>query len=306
MAAKKGGLGKGIDALFIDNATEDLSSSASVRLKLMDIVPNKEQPRKKFDDEKLTELTQSIAKHGVLQPLLVRPMPDGSYRLVAGERRWRAARTAGLSEVPVVIKEMTDEEAAVFALVENLQRADLNPVEEAQGMRRLMDDFGLTQEQVSERVGKSRPAVANALRLLKLPSQVLESVSSGELSAGHARALAALDDDETIIEAARTVISKKLSVRETEKLVKTLSAAPKKKSPARASARDSFFDEVELSLENALGRKAKVITAGKKESGTLQIDFNDKEDLARLAKALGKLEYSALHCPEGVTDNEFY
>ena len=290
MAAKKGGLGKGIDALFIDNATEDLSSSASVRLKLMDIVPNKEQPRKKFDDEKLTELTQSIAKHGVLQPLLVRPMPDGSYRLVAGERRWRAARTAGLSEVPVVIKEMTDEEAAVFALVENLQRADLNPVEEAQGMRRLMDDFGLTQEQVSERVGKSRPAVANALRLLKLPSQVLESVSSGELSAGHARALAALDDDETIIEAARTVISKKLSVRETEKLVKTLSAAPKKKSPARASARDSFFDEVELSLENALGRKAKVITVGKKESGTLQIDFNDKEDLARLAKALGKLE----------------
>ena len=290
MAAKKGGLGKGIDALFIDNATEDLSSSASVRLKLMDIVPNKEQPRKKFDDEKLTELTQSIAKHGVLQPLLVRPMPDGSYRLVAGERRWRAARTAGLSEVPVVIKEMTDEEAAVFALVENLQRADLNPVEEAQGMRRLMDDFGLTQEQVSERVGKSRPAVANALRLLKLPSQVLESVSSGELSAGHARALAALDDDETIIEAARTVISKKLSVRETEKLVKTLSAAPKKKSPARASARDSFFDEVELSLENTLGRKAKVITAGKKESGTLQIDFNDKEDLARLAKALGKLE----------------
>ena len=290
MAAKKGCLGKGIDALFIDNATEDLSSSASVRLKLMDIVPNKEQPRKKFDDEKLTELTQSIAKHGVLQPLLVRPMPDGSYRLVAGERRWRAARTAGLSEVPVVIKEMTDEEAAVFALVENLQRADLNPVEEAQGMRRLMDDFGLTQEQVSERVGKSRPAVANALRLLKLPSQVLESVSSGELSAGHARALAALDDDETIIEAARTVISKKLSVRETEKLVKTLSAAPKKKSPARASARDSFFDEVELSLENTLGRKAKVITSGKKESGTLQIDFNDKEDLAQLAKALGKLE----------------
>lgn len=290
MAAKKGGLGKGIDALFIDNATEDLSSSASVRLKLMDIVPNKEQPRKKFDDEKLTELTQSIAKHGVLQPLLVRPMPDGSYRLVAGERRWRAARTAGLSEVPVVIKEMTDEEAAVFALVENLQRADLDPVEEAQGMRRLMEDFGLTQEQVSERVGKSRPAVANALRLLKLPSQVLESVSSGELSAGHARALAALDDDETIIEAARTVILKKLSVRETEKLVKTLSAAPKKKNPSRAGTRDSFFDEVELSLNKALGRKAKVITSGKKEGGTLQIDFFDKDDLSSLAKALGKLE----------------
>ena len=290
MAAKKGGLGKGIDALFIDNATEDLSSSASVRLKLTEIVPNREQPRKNFDDEKLTELAQSIARHGVLQPLLVRPMPDGSYRLVAGERRWRAARIAGISEVPVVIKEMSDEEAAVFALVENLQRADLDPVEEAQGFRRLMEDFGLTQEQVSERVGKSRPAVSNAMRLLKLPEPVLESLSSGEISAGHARALAALDDDKTVIEAARTVISKKLSVRETEKLVKTLSAAPKKKAAVRVSSRDSFFDEVELSLETALGRKAKVLTSAGKESGTLQIDFNDKEDLARLAKALGSLE----------------
>ncbi len=289
MAAKKGGLGKGIDALFIDNATEDLSSSASVRLKLTDIVPNREQPRKNFDDEKLTELAQSIAKHGVLQPLLVRPMPDGSYRLVAGERRWRAARIAGVSEVPVVIKEMSDEEAAVFALVENLQRADLDPVEEAQGFRKLMDDFGLTQEQVSERVGKSRPAVSNAMRLLKLPEQVLKSLSSGELSAGHARALAGLDDDETIIEAARTIISKKLSVRETEKLVKTLSAAPKKKTAPRASSRDSYFDEVELSLETALGRKTKVLTAAGKENGTLQIDFYGKDDLARIAKALGKL-----------------
>lgn len=289
MAAKKGGLGKGIDALFIDNATEDLSSSASVRLKLMDIIPNKEQPRKNFDDEKLTELTQSIAEHGILQPLLVRPMPDGTYRLVAGERRWRAARAAGLGEVPVVIKEMTDEEASVFALVENLQRADLDPVEEAQGLRKLMEDFGLTQEQVSERVGKSRPAVANSLRLLKLPATVLESLSKGELSAGHARALAALDDSNAIIEAARTVISKKLSVRETEKLIKTLTLAPKKKAPLRTASRDSFFDEVELSLGNALGRKAKVITARNKESGTLQIDFYGKEDLARIAKALDKL-----------------
>ncbi len=290
MAAKKGGLGKGIDALFIDNATEDLSSSASVRLKLMDIIPNKEQPRKKFDDEKLTELAQSIAAHGVLQPLLVRPMPDGTYRLVAGERRWRAARAAGLSEVPVVIKEMTDEEASVFALVENLQRADLDPVEEAQGFRKLMDDYGLTQEQVSDRVGKSRPAVANSLRLLKLPTQVLESVSSGALSAGHARALAAIDDDKTIIEAARTIIAKKLSVRETEKLVKTLTAAPKKKTAARTAARASYFDEVELTLEAALGRKTKVLVAGKKESGTIQIDFYDREDLARIANALGEIK----------------
>ena len=152
-----------------------------------------------------------------------------------------------------------------------------------------MDDFGLTQEQVSERVGKSRPAVSNAMRLLKLPEQVLKSLSSGELSAGHARALAGLDDDETIIEAARMIISKKLSVRETEKLVKTLSAAPKKKTAPRASSRDSYFDEVELSLETALGRKTKVLTAAGKENGTLQIDFYGKDDLARIAKALGKL-----------------
>ncbi|MBQ4243455.1 MAG: ParB/RepB/Spo0J family partition protein [Clostridia bacterium] len=288
-AKKKGGLGTGFDTLFINNAVEELSSAAAVKLKILEITPNKEQPRKKFNEEELTALAESIRSHGVLQPLLVRPMPDGSYQLVAGERRWRAARAAGLSEVPAVIKEMTDEDAAVFALVENLQRADLNPVEEAQGMRRLMEDYNLTQEQVSEKVGKSRPAVANALRLLKLPATVLGSVAAGELSAGHARALAALDDDKTIVEAAREIIAKKLSVRQTEALVKSLLAAPKKKA-GKKTAKIPFYDEVELSLRDTLHRKVKISGSGKKEGGTLEIDFYNNEDLAAIARVLGQLE----------------
>ncbi len=289
MASKKGGLGKGFDALFMENAMEESSAASSVKLNLFDIEPNKEQPRKRFQDEALSELAASIAQHGILQPLLVRPLPDGSYQLVAGERRWRAARIAGLTEVPVVIKEMSDEQAAVFALIENLQRQDLDPVEEAKGMQQLMDDYGLTQEQVSEKVGKSRPAVANALRLLKLPQSVLQHVIEGALSAGHARTLAGLNDEALICSAAKTVMDKQLSVRETEKLVKTLTAVKKEKTP-RKSARDSYFDEVELSIGNALGRKAKVLTKSGKENGTLEIDFYDKEDLARIAAALSALE----------------
>lgn len=289
MASKKGGLGKGFDALFMENAMEESSAASSVKLNLFDIEPNKEQPRKRFQDEALSELAASIAQHGILQPLLVRPLPDGSYQLVAGERRWRAARIAGLTEVPVVIKEMSDEQAAVFALIENLQRQDLDPVEEAKGMQQLMDDYGLTQEQVSEKVGKSRPAVANALRLLKLPQSVLQHVIEGALSAGHARTLAGLNDEALICSAAKTVMDKQLSVRETEKLVKTLTAVKKEKTP-RKSARDSYFDEVELSIGSALGRKAKVLTKSGKENGTLEIDFYDKEDLARIAAALSALE----------------
>lgn len=289
MAAKKSGLGRGFDALFIDNSIEESAAASAVKLKLMDIEPNRDQPRKKFDDTALAELADSIALHGVLQPLLVRPLPNGSYQLVAGERRWRASRIAGLTEVPVVIREMTEEQAAVFALIENLQREDLDPVEEAKGMRRLMDDYGLTQEQVSEKVGKSRPAVANSLRLLKLPEQVLESVSTGELSAGHARALAAIENEAVIIEAARKIIAGRLSVRETEKLVKTLTAT-KKKAVSKPAARDSYFNEVELSLGSALGRRARVVTKNGKESGTLELDFYDKSDLARIAAALGTLE----------------
>lgn len=166
MAAKKGGLGRGLDALFADNSIEEISSTGAVKLKTMDIEPNRDQPRKVFDEDALAELADSIAKHGVIQPLLVRPMPDGSYQLVAGERRWRASRMAGLTEVPVVIKELSDDEAMALALIENLQREDLNAIEEAQGIKALMDTLSLTQDEAAERVGKSRPAIANALRLL--------------------------------------------------------------------------------------------------------------------------------------------
>lgn len=288
MAPKKGGLGRGIDSLLIDNSIEENSSSQAVMLSLLDIEPNKEQARKQFDDAALSELADSIAQHGVLQPLLVRPIFGGGYQLIAGERRWRASRIAGLTQVPAIIKELSDEEAAVISLIENLQREDLNPVEEALGFASLISDFSLTQEEAAKKVGKSRPAVANALRLLKLPEKVLDYVRENKLSAGHARAIAAIEDEKTAIFAADTVIEKGLSVRETEKMVKALTAEKKAKKPSKS--RHTFFDEVELSLNNSLGRKAKVITKEGKECGTLEIAFFDKDDLARIARILSALE----------------
>lgn len=289
MAPKKNGLGRGLGSLLADNSIEENNSIQPVKLDIMDIEPNKEQARKQFDEAALSELADSIAQHGVLQPLLVRPIIGGGYQLIAGERRWRASRIAGLTQVPVIIKELTDDEAAVISLIENLQREDLNPIEEAYGFASLIKDFDLTQEEAARRVGKSRPAVANALRLLRLPQEVIDAVREGKLSAGHARALAAIDDEKTAIFAAKTVMEKGLSVRETEKLVKALTAEKKEKKK-KAAARNSFFDEVELSLNNSLGRKAKVVTKSGKESGTLEIDFYDKDDLARIAKALSALE----------------
>lgn len=201
----------------------------------MDIEPNRDQPRKIFDEDALAELADSIAKHGVIQPLLVRPMPDGSYQLVAGERRWRASRMAGLTEVPVVIKELSDDEAMALALIENLQREDLNAIEEAQGIKALMDTLSLTQDEAAERVGKSRPAVANALRLLKLPDSVIALVSDGKLSPGHARALRGFKDEQDIIETADLIIEKGLTVRDVEKLVKKRNKEPKAEKPAAAA-----------------------------------------------------------------------
>lgn len=289
MAPKKNGLGRGLGSLLADNSIEGNNSIQPVKLDIMDIEPNKEQARKQFDEAALSELADSIAQHGVLQPLLVRPIIGGGYQLIAGERRWRASRIAGLTQVPVIIKELTDDEAAVISLIENLQREDLNPIEEAYGFASLIKDFDLTQEEAAQRVGKSRPAVANALRLLRLPQEVIDAVREGKLSAGHARALAAIDDEKTAIFAAKTVMEKGLSVRETEKLVKALTAEKKEKKK-KSAARNSFFDEVELSLNNSLGRKAKVVTKSGKESGTLEIDFYDKDDLARIAKVLSELE----------------
>lgn len=287
MAAKKGGLGRGLDALFADNSIEEIASTSAVKLKIMDIEPNRDQPRKIFDEDALAELADSIAKHGVIQPLLVRPMPDGSYQLVAGERRWRASRMAGLTEVPVVIKELSDDEAMALALIENLQREDLNAIEEAQGIKALMDTLSLTQDEAAERVGKSRPAVANALRLLKLPDSVIALVSDGKLSPGHARALLGFKDEQDIIETADLIIEKGLTVRDVEKLVKKRNKEPKAEKPA--ARRASYYDEVELALTDFLGRKVKVGTKPGKESGVLEIDFFDKDDLTGLADALKSL-----------------
>ena len=217
MAKAKGGLGKGLEALFADNSTDEAAVST---LAVSEIEPNRGQPRKQFDPAALADLADSIRQHGVLQPLVVRPMPDGSYQLVAGERRWRAARMAGLSQVPVVIKELSDSETMALALIENLQREDLNAIEEAMGYRDLMENFGLTQEQVSAKVGKSRPVVTNALRLLGLPEEVRGLLSEGKLSAGHARALLSLGEEELIRQAAADTVKKGLSVRQVEALAK--------------------------------------------------------------------------------------
>ena len=287
MAVKKGGMGRGFDSLFKDNSMDD--SASAVTLKLNDIEPNKEQARKDFDDTSLSELAASIEKHGVLQPLLVRPLIGGGYQLIAGERRWRASRRAGRKEVPPIMKNLRDEDAAVISLIENLQREDLNPIEEANGFYDLITKFSLTQEQAAETVGKSRPAVANALRLLKLPAPVIELIRDGRLSSGHAKAIAGLGEESLIISAANAIVEKDLSVRETEKLVKSLTKPSKKKTETK-TRRDSYYDEVELALNNSLGRKARVVTQGKKENGTLTIDFYDKADLKRIVKALGSLE----------------
>ncbi len=282
MAMKKGGLGKGLDVLFAENTLED--ADRTVTLPIDEIIPNRDQPRKQFDEEALADLSASIAQHGVLQPLLVRPMPDGSYQLVAGERRWRASRMAGLTQVPVVVREMSTQQAAELALIENLQREDLNPMEEAEGYRTLMDTYGMTQEEAARVVNKSRPAVTNALRLLQLPAAVTALVAAGTLSAGHARTVLAFEGEEARIAAANAAVDKGLSVRELERMAKAAKkpAAPQKQ-PAR---RDSFYDEVELALRESLGRRVKV-TDGPK-GGTLTLEFFDENDLKALANKLAE------------------
>lgn len=282
MPPKKGGLGKGFDALFVDNSAEELSEEKGVvTLRLNDIEPNKNQPRQIFDNDALSELADSIREHGVLQPLIVRPMLDGSYQLVAGERRWRASRLAGLTEVPVIVRALTDSEVAVIALIENLQREDLNPIEEAEGISRLIQEYAFTQEQAAEKLGKSRSALTNTLRLMKLPEKVRGLVSDDFISAGHARALLGLEDATVIEETAEEVIARKLSVRETEKLVKQINSYKEDK-PKKVKKRDTYFDEVELSLSDVLGRKVTVKESGK--GGKLEFEFFDKEDLTKLAK----------------------
>ena len=276
MAAKKGGLGKGLEALFTENGTD----SGEMELRLSEIEPNRTQPRKEFEESALQDLADSIAKHGVLQPILVRPMPAGGYQIVAGERRWRASRLAGLDKVPVVVRDMPDSEAMEIALIENLQREDLNPMEEAEGYRVLMEQFSMTQDEVASRLGKSRPFIANAVRLLGLPVPIQEEVRAGNLSAGHARTLLSFADPAEQKKAARLALDG-ATVRQLERMAKTGKADLPK---PRAKARDVYFDEVELALSQALGSKVRVIQGNKKH--LLEIEFYSKEELTRLANCL--------------------
>ncbi len=281
MAVKKSGLGRGFDAIFADNSVDDLSSgSGTVKLKLMDIEPNRDQPRKVFDESALNELAESISQHGVIQPLVVRPMLDGGYQLVAGERRWRASRIAGLTEVPVVIKDLTDAQVAELALVENLQRENLNPIEEAVGFRELGEKFGYTQEEVAKIIGRSRSAVANSLRLLTLSDYVQNLVASGLLSAGHAKAILSVEDEDYRTDLAKLVVENGLSVRETERIARNAAKAPV--SGKKTKKRNPYYDEVELALSDVLKRKVTVTKSSKK--GSLEIEFFDDDDLKKLLK----------------------
>ena len=282
--AKPSGLGKGLGALLGDEYTRAASSSATT-LPISQIENYAGQPRKYFDEEALAELAESIAEHGVIQPLTVRKLSSGYYQIIAGERRWRAARMAGLKEVPVVVIEADDRTAMELAMVENLQREDLNPMEEAEGYHALVDQYGLTQEQAAQRVGKSRSAVANALRLLSLAQPVRDMVEAGVLSAGHARALLPLSP-ELQEQAASTVAASNLSVRQTEQLVKRLMTQPKEK-PKKDPAAVDYVAEAERDLSTRLGRACHI--AHGKKKGRIEIEYYGVDDLNDLLEALGKL-----------------
>lgn len=283
MAARKGGLGKGLDALFVENTSE--SGTSTLMLKVSEIEPNRSQPRKTFDQSALEELADSLREVGVIQPLIVRSIASGGYQIVAGERRWRASQMAGLTEVPAIVRDFTDREVAEIALIENLQREDLDAIEEAEGYQHLIEEYGMTQEQVAVRVGKSRPAISNSVRLLELPDSIVQLVRRGELSAGHARTLLSLENNEDIIRVGNMAVRKGMSVRELEKTVKSEKKAPKKK-PAKAAVRSSIYDEVQLALSQALQRRVKI--TGENGKGTLEIDFFSIEELCDMANRLGR------------------
>ena len=278
--AKKGGLGKGLDAIFHDNARAD--DGGAVELNINELEPNRGQPRKEFSEEAMRELADSIAQHGVLQPLLVRPLLSGGYQIVAGERRWRASRMAGLATVPALIRELTDSEVMQIALIENLQREDLKPLEEAQGYQALMEEFGFTQDEISKSVGKSRPAVTNALRLLNLPEAVRSMLARGDLSAGHARTLLSFKDEAAMLAAAKRVVAEGLSVRELEKMAKKANA--EKPEAVRSTRRIRYYDEAELALRDTLNRVVHV--GGTKKKGVLTIEFYGEDDLKNLLDEL--------------------
>ena len=285
MASQKG-LGKGLGALLGDFSEEPLEKSAYQLLPIYKVEPNPDQPRHDFDEEELQALADSITVHGIIQPLTVREMPNGYYQIIAGERRWRAARMANLSDVPAVIIEADDKKAMELALIENLQRQDLNPLEEALGYQTLMNEYGLTQEEAAGLVGKSRPAVANALRLLGLCPEVQERVRKGELSAGHARAILQLKSEKKQQEAAQKIVALGLSVRQAELLCKNMSKepVPQKKEVFAVD----YVAECEKSLSKHLGRGVKIVNG--KRKGRFELEFYGQEDLQNLLDALMKIQ----------------
>ena len=288
MSTKQRGLGRGLGALIDDFSAPETQQEVT-RLPLQKVEPNPNQPRRRFDEEELQSLADSIAEHGILQPLAVRAMEGGFYQIIAGERRWRAARLAGLKEVPVVVVEADDRTVMELALIENLQRQDLNPMEEAEGYRVLTEEYVLTQEQAAVRVGKSRPAVANALRLLALPEDVRSLVEKGELSAGHARAVLSLPTPARQRAAAQKILTLRLSVRQAEAMCKRLAAEEKKPEPAKRPA-VNYIAECEKALTRRLDRKVRIV--GGKRKGRFELEFYGEEDLQRLYEALLALDPS--------------
>ena len=275
-------LGSGLDILFEDNAFE---SKDIKTLRMSEIEPNKSQPRTVFDEENIKGLAESIKEHGLIQPIVVRPLPNGiTYQIIAGERRWRACKLLKMEEVTVIIRETDELEAAQLAIVENVQRADLNPVEEAMAYRALMDKYGMTQDRLAEVMGKSRPYIANLTRLLSLPEEALTALSNSEISVGHAKVLLSIEDKDSIIYALNTIISEKLSVRQIEKLASELSKEDVEKETVSRNVKN-YYTEMELSLKERLGRSVKI--SGKDgEKGKITISFNDKDDLSRIANQL--------------------
>ena len=300
MAAKKSGLGRGLDALFPEkviqetgmsaknneekkqNAESDKERSSEMMVKLSKIEPNRSQPRKQFDEDALLELSESIKQYGVLQPLLVSDKKD-YYEIIAGERRWRAAKMAGVKEVPVIIKELNDRERVEVSLIENIQREDLNPIEEAVAYKRLMEEFHLKQDEIAERVSKSRTAVTNSMRLLKLDEKVQQMLIDEMLSAGHARALLSISDPETQINIAMKIFDNKLSVRETEKLVKSVTepVSLKKKQPVKDTSEDAVYESLEEKMKGIMGTRV-FIHRKKNNKGKIEIEYYSKEELERI------------------------
>lgn len=289
----KKGLGRGLDSLLIDNSIETADDSPMKMLHTADVEPNRDQPRKHFDKEKLDELANSLAEHGLVQPIVVRQMDNGRYQIISGERRWRAARIAGLTEIPAIVRSMDDKEVAEISLIENLQREDLNIVEEAEGYRRLIDEFHLTQEAAAKRVGKSRPVIANALRILALPKDVLQMAIEGKLSSGHARTLLPLCEcysESEVTDVAKKIISTDMTVRETENAVR-LMLQKKEQPPKKLTSRnhDIYFRDLEKQFTAQWGRKVKINTVNGKK-GKIEFEFYDKDDLNALIARLQETE----------------